>query len=548
MAGPKTPTGTKPKAQTGAKVKEDLKIPRNEADIYDYELAQSASKMGTKQYLALRSTWRPGPKNTDPKLWGITRVNEAKAILEKMDGWKVFLRNLDKVERRVPLPPGLLQFGQAYHLHQQIFDVRPPPDENEDDMVRSQSPGDRLSTSPMNVDARSERSSHSAQSSSPAERFSAARQSSSPAKRTPSVGEQPYATALHDSTSTWAPSNDVLSAEIPSIRSEWAIVRKAFEVMEGKNCIFQARSDGCLRIVGPNTIDSPSSVILETKRAARENDHPTIIYQATAQLAAWICREPDVRDKSKKKYHRAMIIRERHDMRVAVATYDDDYIDYIQNQNQPCQKKNHSWKSLNTALGGAMNVPRNQREWTKLARAHNVVNTSIYDIGRGNSASTIKVKQYLMLRGVWNSHDTHRFKPKAWGIAAIKKAQQILEIFPGWETFLATSDPDYHMDPNVLCAFWVTGGLLRDIARIYKSNGNSKAQSTPIHTRLRSSKNSSVPQSSRFPERRESFDSHSAFQRIKAIYCAETPLGGSENDSSSNGSSSDARYEPNAPS
>ncbi|KAM5434848.1 hypothetical protein McanMca71_007629 [Microsporum canis] len=123
------------------------------------------------------------------------------------------------------------------------------------------------------------------------------------------------------------------------VKLQWSPVRKGFkfgkkDAEEGnadKPYLFEARTDGHLASWNPGSKDvKPSAIIVEVKPTSREYNN-RVIYQATAQMAAWIFQEPDPPG-AKQPYRRPMIIQEREKIRLIIAKYDQRYVDYLHNK------------------------------------------------------------------------------------------------------------------------------------------------------------------------------------------------------------------------
>ncbi|KAM5458113.1 hypothetical protein MaudCBS49596_000023 [Microsporum audouinii] len=71
-------------------------------------------------------------------------------------------------------------------------------------------------------------------------------------------------------------------------------------------------------------------MIVEVKPTFRGYSN-RVVYQATAQMAAWIYNEPD-KPGSKQPFRRAMILQERQEIRLVIAKYDQKYVDYLHDQ------------------------------------------------------------------------------------------------------------------------------------------------------------------------------------------------------------------------
>ncbi|KAM5462467.1 hypothetical protein MauCBS54593_007981 [Microsporum audouinii] len=125
----------------------------------------------------------------------------------------------------------------------------------------------------------------------------------------------------------------------PEVKLEWSPVRKAFKFGRvdnpaggEKTFLFEARTDGHLCQPMLKKTDVQSAMIVEVKPTLRAYSN-RVIYQATAQMAAWIYKEPD-ESTSPGPYRRAMILQERQEIRLVIAKYDRNYINYLRNEEE----------------------------------------------------------------------------------------------------------------------------------------------------------------------------------------------------------------------
>ncbi|KAI9373421.1 hypothetical protein BJX61DRAFT_541775 [Aspergillus egyptiacus] len=112
--------------------------------------------------------------------------------------------------------------------------------------------------------------------------------------------------------------------------------------------LYEARTDGHLF----QTLNAPSKVIVEVKPGVRGNC-PRVRLQETAQMVAWIHKEPHCEGQMKPNsatshhdgdnavgqvYRRLLISQNRHEIYLIVAEYDGEYYDYITNskREEPC--------------------------------------------------------------------------------------------------------------------------------------------------------------------------------------------------------------------
>ncbi|OJD21249.1 hypothetical protein ACJ73_07409 [Blastomyces percursus] len=112
--------------------------------------------------------------------------------------------------------------------------------------------------------------------------------------------------------------------------ARWSIERKAFhfgqQEFPEKKSLYEARTDGHFSLI---TEDTPRSLsILEVKAQARKESKPWM--QESAQMAAWIYDEPYAGNDSVQNFRRCMITQDRHEIYLIIATYDENYVAYLQ--------------------------------------------------------------------------------------------------------------------------------------------------------------------------------------------------------------------------
>ncbi|OAT13104.1 hypothetical protein BDBG_08371 [Blastomyces gilchristii SLH14081] len=117
---------------------------------------------------------------------------------------------------------------------------------------------------------------------------------------------------------------NAISIECDGVEAEWSLHRKSFKF--GQH--FEAETDGHLSIFDRK--GSLSRAIVEVKRNLRENQ-PQIIYQETAEMAAWIFEEPD---KENKYIYRRVLVSQNHmEIYLTIAEYDNGYVKYLRGEN-----------------------------------------------------------------------------------------------------------------------------------------------------------------------------------------------------------------------
>ncbi|KAK2771369.1 hypothetical protein FQN53_005086 [Emmonsiellopsis sp. PD_33] len=112
--------------------------------------------------------------------------------------------------------------------------------------------------------------------------------------------------------------------------ARWSIERKAFHFRQHKSpkkeSLYEARTDGHFSLITKNT--SRSLSILEVKAQIRQEARPWM--QESAPMAAWIYDEPCKGNDS--VFRRCMISQDRHEIYLIIATYNEDYVAYLQGE------------------------------------------------------------------------------------------------------------------------------------------------------------------------------------------------------------------------
>ncbi|KAK2882533.1 hypothetical protein FQN49_000260 [Arthroderma sp. PD_2] len=341
----------------------------------------SASKISETQYLLLRSFWvssDTGPKK-DPKEWGIRRIDEAKKWFDGNGDWQIYIQNLSpKTLYPVP-PPGLGTFSYAWLTQRQVTKLphEYEDEEGEDKNVSFSPIASRLRSSDnrQSLDGRKTPDSPSeaiaqrkgflqispSQSSDDSnDEFHAGNKGKGKEKAGDSdmnsvtggignlsVGEESV-TSEAQSTSDGSRSIYKMSPgssrrAFPKVEDEQIVNGFLIALLVSicmynqrqksngdgeKPFLFEARTDGHLAPLTPGrTGVIPSAIIVEVKPTYRRYNN-RVIYQATSQMAAWIFEEPDVPG-TQQPYRRAMILQERHEIRLVISKYDQNYIDYL---------------------------------------------------------------------------------------------------------------------------------------------------------------------------------------------------------------------------
>lgn len=306
--------------------------------IYDIEDYDSGSKIGEYQYLALRSFWVPAEKRKfNPSEVGIQDVDKADRWLKSRPDWVAYLKNLESAKGSV-LPAELGSFSICSLTRRQIDGVR-----EVDDV-------DKINTTPWSRKLRTRRTDQSARSRSESPSVAVAQRrlaalsigQGAKAVAVEQVSEGVSATGILDedyrslgaesesepelelqspqAASDYQPSPRTAARLFPavedeqivnfflfallsclsfhwqdSMKFEWSVLRKAFVFGTGEDSCYQARTDGHLFATNSHASTAESLVILEVKPTHRTGRTVRkIVYQATAQMAAWIFAEPHV--------------------------------------------------------------------------------------------------------------------------------------------------------------------------------------------------------------------------------------------------------------
>ncbi|KAF3491345.1 uncharacterized protein GIQ15_00862 [Arthroderma uncinatum] len=345
----------------------------------------SASKISEAQYLLLRSFWVTAKQDTkrNAKDWGITATSEARRWLDNEDDWRKYLQTLTSTAT-TPVP----RLGSFSYVHLSRHQVTRLPEtfrEEEGDKNVSFSPiAGRLRSTKYPPDGRitpdsplAKKGGHypplSQSSDDDYDNNSFKGKAKGKDKAQGSLTEAFNKFGLEEGSvhgsvkSSSSESQMVSSFEMspnsyrkafpkvedeqivngfliaflatlcmhnPDVKLEWSPVRKAlkFGKVEApasgeKAFLFEARTDGHLSRPGVGDSDVRSAMIVEVKPTLRGYNN-RVIHQATAQMAAWIYAEADD-PSTQQPYRRAMILQERHEIRLVIATYDQAYVDYL---------------------------------------------------------------------------------------------------------------------------------------------------------------------------------------------------------------------------
>ncbi|EFE40514.1 hypothetical protein TRV_04746 [Trichophyton verrucosum HKI 0517] len=340
----------------------------------------SASKISEEQYLLLRSFWVTRSPGTIES-WGIKTISKATEWLREYDDWQKYLKNLGS-QATMPVPR-LGSFSYVCLSRLQVTRLPEEYEEEEEDKNVNFSPiASRLRSSDYKVflesptKAAAERK--GLDQSMGTNKFAQMLQqlsikegagdnsSDEDIKGKGKVkDDQDESASITGSDSSHAHSwvqmspnsfrkafpkvedeqivNGFLIAFLatlcmhhPEVELEWSPVRKGFKfgkspdtAGETKSFLFEARTDGHLSKPVLRKTDIRSTVIVEVKPTLRAYNN-RVIYQATAQMAAWIYEEPD-EPGSQEPYRRAMILQERQEIRLVIAKYDSNYVNYLKN-------------------------------------------------------------------------------------------------------------------------------------------------------------------------------------------------------------------------
>ncbi|KAG8406608.1 hypothetical protein J3458_020951 [Metarhizium acridum] len=115
---------------------------------------------------------------------------------------------------------------------------------------------------------------------------------------------------------------------------QWTLRRHPFIVRSANTNekIYEVRVDGLLRL---NKSQHPAA-IMEVKSFLRYGDDGSsgpIRMQESAQMAAWIAENPPPSKSNSQKHRRLLVSQDRHEIYLNIATFSDDYVDYIRVEN-----------------------------------------------------------------------------------------------------------------------------------------------------------------------------------------------------------------------
>ncbi|KAK2807043.1 hypothetical protein FQN50_005617 [Emmonsiellopsis sp. PD_5] len=303
------------------------------SNIYTIKDYSSASKIGAKQYLALRALWNIArPEDYVPEAWGINKIKMAEARLNDVAHWKEFLKRMREDERHppdelLPVPP-LGGFSSVWYYQQLVMKSKLSIDDVE---IVHGSP-----TRSKSIDA----------DANVTEIFGELTVSDCEAYGLEAGDEE--ASELPDNTeldpdykepdlkNLFPPVSDenvvntslvgfasAVSYSVPGVQAHWSQERKGFKV-GGKKKLYEARTDGHMFI----TRSSRSEVIIEVK-PKRRDDSATVRMQETAEIAAWIYAERDDKPKKESKYRRMLLAQDRDEIYLVMAEYNANYIEYL---------------------------------------------------------------------------------------------------------------------------------------------------------------------------------------------------------------------------
>ncbi|CAH0038854.1 unnamed protein product, partial [Clonostachys rhizophaga] len=132
-----------------------------------------------------------------------------------------------------------------------------------------------------------------------------------------------------------------LTVHYPKLDFTWSLKRYAFVLRDNNHQkVYEAQVDGLLR----DDRTKEPKIIVEVKPFLREPIpavYAKIRMQETAQMAAWIAMHPP--PLSHTMHRRLLVSQDREDIYLIVATFNDDYVQYISHRNSTPSKSTKSF-------------------------------------------------------------------------------------------------------------------------------------------------------------------------------------------------------------
>ncbi|KAK2797828.1 hypothetical protein FQN50_009072, partial [Emmonsiellopsis sp. PD_5] len=318
--------------------------------IQELETLNSASKIEEAQFLAIRVLWK---KNLASAVdldrdYGIKYRTEDLKNLKWNKHWVLYIQELAKGLKG---NADLGTFDTLYDFQQEIDNLQPGPQETKkvffNVITRRQRRAMESNTFPPSTPTRAPKVYTSEAEGLDDMMAEGDIGDETPSKTPQSVGAKSVIEAVSPVTTEEAKFLPLVKDEqivntalilllrglclrMPGLaEARWSIERKAFHFRQHKSpkeSLYEARTDGHFSLLTKNT--SRSLSILEVKAQIRREARPWM--QESAQMAAWIYDEPCKGNDS--VFRRCMISQDRHEIYLIIATYNNDYVAYLQGE------------------------------------------------------------------------------------------------------------------------------------------------------------------------------------------------------------------------
>lgn len=116
-----------------------------------------------------------------------------------------------------------------------------------------------------------------------------------------------------------------------------------------------------------------------------------------------------------------------------------------------CKQPTRKWKQVvETSMDGQLALHTSAR-WGRIAAHEEVTSKSIHDV-KLNSASKIRLPQFLLLRVLWQRIDRESFQPHQFGLDKwVRQASHVLKDYKSWNLYYENFD-DIHVEGNFFLA------------------------------------------------------------------------------------------------
>ncbi|KAJ5902346.1 hypothetical protein N7495_002874 [Penicillium taxi] len=151
-------------------------------------------------------------------------------------------------------------------------------------------------------------------------------------------------TAAQDSELAYKPAKDeqlvndallklltAFTVHIDTMKCEWTIARSPFPSVEFGDNYMTARTDGFLQAMDTEEVFA----IVGVKPKIRDSERwPQLMWQETGEMVAWIVDNAKKSRRCPPKHH-LLVAQDLHEIYLVIATFDDQYIGYLTEQDQP---------------------------------------------------------------------------------------------------------------------------------------------------------------------------------------------------------------------